>query len=126
MIVAVVLCVWHILHKTFLYALAEVWEWEDELGSWHSFTASLSRLLEASHLCSVDNVSFTSMGKGYTVDLKRMIQVENGTKTERNIQRVDISTQAGNQILGGHEIFRRAVQWKDLTHLVANEIKYFI
>lgn len=75
---------------------AELWEWEDEHSKWHGYNAGTCRLLEASHLCSVNTVNTSSMGRSYTVDLKRMVQVNDTTKMERNIRRVDTSSLAGN------------------------------
>ena len=79
--------------------IAEVWEWEDEHKDWHGYGTSSCRLLEASHLCGVNNVSITSLGRTYTIDLKRMVQTNDETKMERNVRKVDASTLAGNPIL---------------------------
>ena len=79
-----------------LVCTAEVWEWEDEHTKWHGYDASTCRLLEACHLCSVNSVSISSMGRDYTVDLKNLVQVNDATKAEQKIRRVDTSSLAGN------------------------------
>jgi len=95
-------CVWLIVSVQWyllfvLILLAEVWEWEDEGKTWHAYKAGHCRLLEASKLCGLDEVSITSVGRDYTVDLKRMVQINDETKAERTIRRIDTSGSAGKQ-----------------------------
>jgi len=96
--------VWHFL-KVKTCFLAEIWEWEDEDKNWHGYDASSCRLLEASQLCGVDKISIASLGRSYSIDLKRMVQKNEETKTERRIQRVDNSSLTGTLSFRGHNKF---------------------
>lgn len=92
------MCVWQVASCFVILILvctAELWEWEDEHAKWHGYDASTCRLLEASYLCGVNSVSISSMGRSYTVNLKRLVQVNDATKTERKIRRVNTSSLAG-------------------------------
>lgn len=80
---------------TLCILLVEVWEWEDEGKTWHAYKAGHCRLLEAAKLNDLDRVSITSVGRDYTVDLKHMVQINDETKTERTIRRIDTSSLAG-------------------------------
>ncbi|XP_065908564.1 poly [ADP-ribose] polymerase 2-like isoform X2 [Dysidea avara] len=96
---------------------SEVWEWEDEGKTWHAYKAGHCRLLEAAKLCDLDEVSISSVGRDYTVDLKRMVQINDESKTERNVRRIDTSSSADWQWMDEHGT------WHDYDATISHKIE---
>lgn len=63
------------------------WQWKDDRGVWHQYSAVDSRIIEAAHLGGEDEVSLTTMGRTYTIDLHVMQQLNEDTGTTRPVQR---------------------------------------
>ena len=76
-----VLCVYVCLYTD------HIWEWKDEHGNWNSYTAAHSELLEDAYSRKDRSLDFTVSGRGYTVDLQKMVQVNKATKVNRQVRR---------------------------------------
>ncbi|GAB0099203.1 E3 ubiquitin-protein ligase TRIP12 [Sergentomyia squamirostris] len=63
------------------------WQWRDDRGVWHSYSAIDSRMIEAAHLNSDDEISLSALGRTYTIDFHSMQQINEDTGTTRPVQR---------------------------------------
>ncbi|CAH1114025.1 unnamed protein product [Psylliodes chrysocephalus] len=63
------------------------WQWRDDRGLWHPYGAVDSRIIEAAHLNSDDEVSLNTLGRIYTIDFHSMQQINEDTGTSRPVQR---------------------------------------
>nr|XP_013111631.1 unnamed protein product [Stomoxys calcitrans] len=63
------------------------WQWRDDRGTWHNYSAIDSRMIEAAHLNSEDEFSLSTLGRTYTVDFHSMQQINEDTGTTRPVQR---------------------------------------
>lgn len=63
------------------------WQWKDDRNIWRSYSAIDSRMIEAAHLNSDEEISLTSLGRTYTIDYNSMTQINEDTGTTRMIQR---------------------------------------
>lgn len=63
------------------------WQWRDDRAVWHSYSAIDSRMIEAAHLNSDDELSLSTLGRTYTVDFHTMQQINEDTGTTRMVQR---------------------------------------
>ncbi|EDW85023.2 uncharacterized protein Dwil_GK14424 [Drosophila willistoni] len=81
------------------------WQWRDDRGAWHNYSTIDSRLIEAAHQSSEDEISLSTLGRTYTVDFHAMQQINEDTGTTRPVQRklnpnyVAPTTAAGGQDL---------------------------
>lgn len=66
---------------------AVVWQWKDDRGLWHSYSAFDSRIVEAAHQNGEEEITLSTMGKTYLIDFNSMQQVNEDTGTTRSIQR---------------------------------------
>ncbi|XP_021365731.1 E3 ubiquitin-protein ligase TRIP12-like isoform X1 [Mizuhopecten yessoensis] len=66
---------------------AITWQWRDDRGIWHPYTPIDSKIVEAAHLASEDEVSLSTMGRAYTLDFNSMQQINEDTGTARPVQR---------------------------------------
>lgn len=57
------------------------------LGVWRSYAAVDSRVIEAAHQNSEDEVSLNALGRTYVVDFLSMKQINEDTGTTRPVQR---------------------------------------
>ncbi|CAG9853614.1 unnamed protein product [Phyllotreta striolata] len=64
-----------------------IWQWRDDRGLWHPYGAVDSRIIEASHMNSDDEVSLNTLGRIYTIDFHSMQQINEDTGTSRPVQR---------------------------------------
>ena len=69
--------------------LADDWEWEDESGTWNSYSASLGRLFEAASVSGLQSVQFTAAGRQYLFHPKLMEQENIETGVKRNVRKHD-------------------------------------
>ncbi|KAG4072120.1 hypothetical protein HA402_015619 [Bradysia odoriphaga] len=63
------------------------WQWRDDRATWHSYSAIDSRMIEAAHMNSDDELSLSTLGRTYTVDFHSMQQINEDTGTTRPVQR---------------------------------------
>lgn len=63
------------------------WQWRDEKGVWRSYSAVDSRIIEAAHLNSDEEISLSTMGRTYTIDFHAMQQINEDSGTTRAVQR---------------------------------------
>lgn len=63
------------------------WQWRDEKGVWRSYSAIDSRIIEAAHLNSDEEISLSTMGRTYTIDFHAMQQINEDSGTTRPVQR---------------------------------------
>lgn len=63
------------------------WQWRDDRAMWHSYSAIDSRMIEAAHMNSDDELSLSTLGRTYTVDFHSMQQINEDTGTTRPVQR---------------------------------------
>lgn len=63
------------------------WQWRDEKGVWRSYSAIDSRIIEAAHLNSDEEISLSTMGRTYTIDFHAMQQINEDSGTTRAVQR---------------------------------------
>lgn len=66
---------------------AITWQWRDDRGIWHAYTPIDSKIVEAAHMASEDEVSLSTMGRAYTLDFNSMQQINEDTGTARPVQR---------------------------------------
>nr|XP_023018407.1 E3 ubiquitin-protein ligase TRIP12 [Leptinotarsa decemlineata] len=64
-----------------------IWQWREDRGLWHTYSAVDSRIIEAAHMNGDDEVSLNSLGKIYTIDFHSMQQINEDTGTSRPVQR---------------------------------------
>ena len=76
------------------------WQWRDDRGSWHAYSAIDSRIVEAAHQSGEDEISLSTMGRTYTLDFHSMQQINEETGTTRPVQR-KVNNAAGSSGLGG-------------------------
>lgn len=63
------------------------WQWRGDRGIWHSYSTVDSRVIEAAHMNSDDEISLITMGRTYTIDFNTMQQINEDTGTTRPVQR---------------------------------------
>lgn len=63
------------------------WQWRDDRGSWHPYSSIDSKMIEAAHLNSDDEISLLTLGRTYTIDFHAMQQINEDTGTTRPVQR---------------------------------------
>lgn len=63
------------------------WQWKDDRSIWRSYNAIDSRMIEAAHLNSDEEISLTALGRTYTIDFNSMTQINEDTGTTRSVQR---------------------------------------
>lgn len=76
------------------------WQWRDDRGSWHAYSAIDSRIVEAAHQSGEDEISLSTMGRTYTLDFHSMQQINEETGTTRPVQR-KMNNASGSSGLGG-------------------------
>ena len=76
------------------------WQWRDDRGSWHAYSAIDSRIVEAAHQSGEDEISLSTMGRTYTLDFHSMQQINEETGTTRPVQR-KMNNSGGSTGLGG-------------------------
>lgn len=76
------------------------WQWRDDRGSWHAYSAIDSRIVEAAHQSGEDEISLSTMGRTYTLDFHSMQQINEETGTTRPVQR-KVNNASGSSGLGG-------------------------
>ncbi|XP_065844434.1 poly [ADP-ribose] polymerase 2-like [Oscarella lobularis] len=75
--------------KTSKSSWSDDWEWEDESGTWNSYSASLGRLFEAASVSGLQSVQFTAAGRQYLFHPKLMEQENIETGVKRNVRKHD-------------------------------------
>uniref|UniRef100_A0A182RF34 E3 ubiquitin-protein ligase n=1 Tax=Anopheles funestus TaxID=62324 RepID=A0A182RF34_ANOFN len=63
------------------------WQWRDDRGVWRPYSFIDSRMIEAAHLNSDDEISLSTLGRTYTIDFHSMQQINEDTGTTRSVQR---------------------------------------
>lgn len=63
------------------------WQWRDEKGIWRPYSAIDSRIIEAAHQNSDEEISLSTMGRTYTIDFHAMQQINEDSGTTRAVQR---------------------------------------
>nr|XP_018917455.1 PREDICTED: E3 ubiquitin-protein ligase TRIP12 isoform X1 [Bemisia tabaci]XP_018917456.1 PREDICTED: E3 ubiquitin-protein ligase TRIP12 isoform X1 [Bemisia tabaci] len=66
---------------------AIMWQWRDDRTLWHPYSPIDSRIIEAAHQAGEDEVTLTTLGRTYTIDLHTMQQINEDTGTSRPVQR---------------------------------------
>lgn len=79
------------------------WQWRDDRGSWHAYSAIDSRIVEAAHQSGEDEISLSTMGRTYTLDFHSMQQINEETGTTRPVQR-KLNNGGGSTGLGGGSV----------------------
>lgn len=72
------------------------WQWRDEKGVWRPYSSIDSRIIEAAHQNSDEEISLSTMGRTYTIDFHAMQQINEDSGTTRPVQR-KINTQFDQQ-----------------------------
>ncbi|XP_055645246.1 E3 ubiquitin-protein ligase TRIP12 [Toxorhynchites rutilus septentrionalis] len=63
------------------------WQWKDDRAVWRPYSSIDSRMIEAAHLNSDDEISLSTLGRTYTIDFHSMQQINEDTGTTRAVQR---------------------------------------
>ncbi len=63
------------------------YEWQDEHGHWNPYLPDAIITLEEGHSGGDKSVALSAMGRDYTVDLQKMVQVNDDTGVERKVRR---------------------------------------
>lgn len=63
------------------------WQWRDEKGVWRPYSSIDSRIIEAAHQNSDEEISLSTMGRTYTIDFHAMQQINEESGTTRAVQR---------------------------------------
>ncbi|KFB42782.1 thyroid hormone receptor interactor 12 [Anopheles sinensis] len=63
------------------------WQWRDDRGVWRPYSSIDSRMIEAAHQNSDDEISLSTLGRTYTIDFHSMQQINEDTGTTRSVQR---------------------------------------
>ncbi|XP_070496016.1 E3 ubiquitin-protein ligase TRIP12 isoform X2 [Chironomus tepperi] len=63
------------------------WQWRDEKGIWRPYSSIDSRIIEAAHQNSDEEISLSTMGRTYTIDFHAMQQINEDSGTTRAVQR---------------------------------------
>lgn len=63
------------------------WQWKDDRSVWRPYSSIDSRMIEAAHLNSDDEISLSTLGRTYTIDFHSMQQINEDTGTTRAVQR---------------------------------------
>jgi E3 ubiquitin-protein ligase TRIP12 len=63
------------------------WQWRDEKGVWRPYSSIDSRIIEAAHQNSEEEISLSTMGRTYTIDFHAMQQINEDSGTTRAVQR---------------------------------------
>ncbi|CAO1401704.1 unnamed protein product [Diamesa hyperborea] len=63
------------------------WQWRDERGVWRPYSIIDSRIIEAAHLNSDEEISLSTLGRTYTIDFHAMQQINEDSGTTRSVQR---------------------------------------
>ena len=63
------------------------WQWRDERGVWKPYSIIDSRIIEAAHLNSDEEISLSTLGRTYTIDFHAMQQINEDSGTTRSVQR---------------------------------------
>lgn len=71
------------------------WQWRDDRGVMHTYSAIDSRMIEAAHLNGEDEISLSAHGRTYTVDFHSMQQVNEDSGTTRPVQRRVVNSMVG-------------------------------
>uniref|UniRef100_A0A8D8MAI1 E3 ubiquitin-protein ligase n=1 Tax=Cacopsylla melanoneura TaxID=428564 RepID=A0A8D8MAI1_9HEMI len=64
-----------------------VWQWKDDRGVWHAYSAVDTRLIESAHQAGEDELSLSTLGREYTLDFHSMQQINEHTGTTRAVSR---------------------------------------
>ncbi|XP_058825436.1 E3 ubiquitin-protein ligase TRIP12 [Topomyia yanbarensis] len=79
------------------------WQWKDDRGVWRPYSSIDSRMIEAAHLNTDDEISLSTLGRTYTIDFHSMQQINEDTGTTRAVQRkinhTLLSQQQGTMII---------------------------
>lgn len=63
------------------------WQWRDEKGLWRPYSSIDSRIIEAAHQNSEEEISLSTTGRTYTIDFHAMQQINEDSGTTRAVQR---------------------------------------
>ncbi|XP_063696706.1 E3 ubiquitin-protein ligase TRIP12, partial [Culicoides brevitarsis] len=83
------------------------WQWKDDRNIWRSYNAIDSRMIEAAHLNSDEEITLTSLGRTYTIDYGTMTQINEDTGTTRMIQR---------KLSPSNQMFHKAISMPSSMH----------
>lgn len=72
------------------------WQWRDEKGLWRPYSSIDSRIIEAAHQNSEEEISLSTTGRTYTIDFHAMQQINEDSGTTRAVQR-KLNTQIEQQ-----------------------------
>lgn len=64
-----------------------VWQWRDDRGIWHRYSAVDNKLIDSAHRAGDEEVTLVTMGKTYTIDFTTMQQINEETELSRPVQR---------------------------------------
>ncbi|XP_043914040.1 uncharacterized protein LOC122790579 [Protopterus annectens] len=67
-----------------------IWQWEGDDGSWIPCSAQTSVTLEAAHRSDMKTIVMAFGSTQYTLDLARMVQINNKTKFRRKLRRKEL------------------------------------
>ncbi|XP_006818261.1 poly [ADP-ribose] polymerase 2-like isoform X2 [Saccoglossus kowalevskii] len=67
-----------------------VWQWQDEKNKWNPYNVKNTVVIEASHKAGSDNVGIEALRRTYTIDLKKMEQINDDTDVTRKIERLQV------------------------------------
>lgn len=89
------------------------WQWKDDRGVWRAYSSIDSRMIEAAHQNSDDEISLTALGRTYTIDFNSMQQVNEDSGTTRPVQRKVTANFAG---IGSEESNQASVEVNILNY----------
>jgi len=64
-----------------------VWQWRDDRGIWHKYSAIDNKLIDNAHRAGDEEVTLVTLGKTYTIDFTTMQQINEETELSRPVQR---------------------------------------
>lgn len=64
-----------------------IWQWRDERGVWHRYSAIDNKLIDSAHRAGEEEVTFVTSGKTYTIDFTTMQQINEETELSKPVQR---------------------------------------
>jgi DCN1-like protein 4/5 len=68
--------------------MAAVWAWQDDSGDWNEYDTATSQAIEAAALAKKPKLAIRLNRYAYTVDLKAMKQINDGSKRARPIRQL--------------------------------------
>lgn len=96
------------------------WQWRDDRGTWHSYSSIDSKMIEAAHMSSDDEISLLTLGRTYTIDFHAMQQINEDTGTTRPVQR-KVNALQNNEVTQFDTTQQQPIDHQDMSKSAAND-----